>query len=342
MPDCAVLSRRAQIARLRRLAGRALQAYPLRDPRLVFVAHGENTTFRVDDGERYLLRVHRPNRHGRDVDSTEAVRSELWWLAALRAETAIAVPEPVPTRDGELTTMAADPGVAEPRVCSMLRWMDGRIHAGSARPEHLRRLGAVMAGLHNHADAWTPPPGFVRIRWDWAAFFGDTMEYGGMNAAKVWDLIPGDLRPQFDLVAARMEAVMAGLGHGPDAFGLIHADLHLENALFTRDEVRLIDFDDCGYGHRVYDLAVALWELRHDPGYPEFREALLAGYTAHRPLPHAQLDHLDAFIMAREVAFGLWFAGTARVNPAFAADLDDVLDAVRNALRTLLDQPGAG
>ena len=336
MPDCAVLSRRAQLARLRRLATRALEAYPLTDPRLEFVAHGENTTFRVADGERYLLRVHRPNRHGRDVDSAAAVRSELWWLTALRDEAGIAVPEPVRTRDGELTTVATDPGVAGPRVCSMLRWMDGRIHSGSARPDHLRKLGAVMARLHNHADTWTPPPGFVRIRWDWTAFFGDAMEYGGLNAAKVWDLIPVGLRPLFDRVAARMDAVMSRLGHGPDAFGLIHADLHLDNALFTRDEVRLIDFDDCGYGHRVYDLAVALWELRQRPDYPAFRDALVGGYTARRPLPGAQLDQLDSFIMAREVAFGLWYTGMAQVNPAFAADLDEVLEAIRQSLLTLL------
>jgi hypothetical protein len=36
-----------------------------------------------------------------------------------------------------------------------------------------------MARLHNHADQWRVPPGFVRIRWDWETFLGDTMIYGG-------------------------------------------------------------------------------------------------------------------------------------------------------------------
>ena len=66
-------------------------------------------------------------------------------------------------------------------MCSVLRWMDGRVHAAAPRPVHLRRLGIVMAQLHNHADQWRTPPGFVRIRWDWETFFGDTMIYGGLT-----------------------------------------------------------------------------------------------------------------------------------------------------------------
>ena len=63
-----------------------------------FIAHGENTTFRVDSGEgRYLMRVHRPNRHGSGVDSRVAVGSELNWLAALQTDTKLSVPTPTRT-----------------------------------------------------------------------------------------------------------------------------------------------------------------------------------------------------------------------------------------------------
>jgi Ser/Thr protein kinase RdoA (MazF antagonist) len=62
-------------------------------------------------------------------------------------------------------------------------------------------------------------------------------------------------------------------------FGLIHADLHQENYLFHGKQVRAIDFDDCGYGPFVYDLAVTLSELEHRADYPTLRAALLAGYA---------------------------------------------------------------
>ena len=80
-----------------------------------------------------------------------------------------------------------------------------------------------------------------------------------------------------------------------DDDGLIHADLHLGNALFQRGDVKLIDFDDCGTGPRLYEVAVALWELRDGPDYPAFRDALLAGYRAHRDV---DVTHLDDYIAA--------------------------------------------
>jgi Ser/Thr protein kinase RdoA (MazF antagonist) len=336
-----MFSHRQRVARMRRVAVRALDAYPLMDRELRFISDDENTTFRVDatapDGrDRFLLRVHRPARHGRNIDSAAAIGSELAWLTALRAGTDLLVPVPLPTTDGKLTTVAASPDVPEPRVCSVLRWMDGRIHSAAPRPVHLHRLGGVMARLHNHAGQWRVPPGFARIRWDRETFFGDTMVYGGISAADVWDLLPDDLRRRFARVASGMRRVMTHLGEGADNFGLIHADLHLDNALFWRDEVRVIDFDDCGFGYWLYDIAVALWELRYRDDYERFRSALIDGYTRHRPLPPGGLAYLDDFIATREVAFGLWFTGTAQVNPVFRAELDQMQEDIGRSLDTLL------
>ena len=80
-------------------------------------------------------------------------------------------------------------------VCSVLRWMDGRIHESSPRPVHLARLGAADGQLHVQADAWTPPADFVRIHWDHETFFGDVMVYGNSPAAECWDLLPSGCGP---------------------------------------------------------------------------------------------------------------------------------------------------
>jgi Ser/Thr protein kinase RdoA (MazF antagonist) len=311
-----VTSRQAQVARLRRVALAALDHYLLPAGRLTFLTHGENTTFRHDSpAGSHLVRVHRPQRHGRDVDSAAAIRSEIAWLRAIRAETELSVPEPVVANDGATTVEAS--AIGETRVCSVLRWMDGRILERSARPVHLRRVGEVMARLHLQADAWTSPSDFVRISWDHETFFGDVMVYGATSAADCWALLPPEVCARFESVSSRMTDVLGSVNDG----GLIHADLHLGNVLFQRGGVSLIDFDDCGHGQRIYDLAVALWELRERPDYPAFRDALLQGYRAHREL---DVGLLDEFIAVRQVAFGLWFTGMAQANPAFATKLDDV------------------
>ena len=308
-------SRQAQLVRLRRVAEAALDKYPLPDGRLTFVAHGENTTFRHDStAGRHLVRVHRPQRHGRGVDSAAAIRSEIAWLQAIRAETELAVPHALSAEDGS-TTVEVTAG--ETRVCSVLRWMDGRIHESSPRPVHLRRLGKAMGLLHDQADAWTPPSDFVRINWDHETFFGDVMVYGNTPAGECWAMLPSEVRARFQAVGDRLADVMLQVG----GVGLIHADLHLGNALFQGGEVKLIDFDDCGTGPRLYELAVALWELRETPDHAVFRDQLLAGYRTHREV---DANHLDDFIALRQVAFDLWFTGTAQVNPAFATKLDGV------------------
>lgn len=327
-----MLSRRAQVARLRRVAVAALPGFDLADGTLTFVNHGENTTFRHDSADgRHLVRVHRPRRHGRDADPTLAIRSEIAWMTAIRADTGIHVPRVRPTRDGTMTAQVT--AGSETRVVSVLRWMNGRIHEQSARPVHLARLGAAMATVHDHADSWTPPADFVRIDWNHETFFGNVMVYGELPAEECWKLLPAPLRRRFDAVADRLGPIMAS---DLDT-GLIHADLHLGNALFEAGQVKLIDFDDCGRGPRVYDVAVALWELRDEPDYPRFRDALVASYRQRREI---DLTHLDDYIALRQVAFDLWYTGTAKVNPDFAARLDkvhawshDMLDVVEGRVR---------
>jgi Ser/Thr protein kinase RdoA (MazF antagonist) len=288
----------------------------LQEGRLTFVDHGENTTFRHEsEAGRYLVRVHRPERHGRGVDTAAAVGSEIAWLRSIRAQSALEVPDVLLSRDGAVTVTATAGGLS--RVCSVLGWMEGRIYAGSARPVHLRRLGEAMALLHEQADAWTPPAGFVRINWDHETFFGDVMVYGNASAAECWSLLPLGLRTRFEAVAERMSDVLAA----NDDVGLIHADLHPGNAVFERDRVKLIDFDDCGTGPREYELAVGLWEFRLNDDYPAYFDALCEGYTARRAIDTSRIDD---YLALRQVGFGLWYTGMAQVNPAFAARLDAV------------------
>ena len=153
---------------------------------------------------------------------------------------------------------------------------------------------ALDAQLHNHADQWRPPDDFVRISWDDNTFFGNAMVFGNVAAADAWFWLPARLRGLFTRVAEQVGAVMEELGRGMDVFGLIHADAHLDNVLFDGGRTFLIDFDDRGFGYRMYDVAVALWELRHRHDFPTFEESFVRGYRRHRPLPMEQMRRARA------------------------------------------------
>lgn len=270
--------------------------YGLGGSRLRLLSDGENTTFRVDaDGGPFVLRVQRSTGSPwHPVRTDDMVRSELAWLTALRGDTDLAVPEPVPADGGE--PMVSVDG----RTCLLLRWMPGRFLDAGLRPVHLERVGRFTALLHEHAAGFRPPPGFVRHQ------VAEVSPEVTANAVAV----VGE-RDAATVVAVldRAAAARDDLGDDRDRYGLVHADLHHENYLFRPGgEPAVIDFDDCGWGHHLYDLAVTVSELQHLPDRERLRAALLRGYRSVRPLPDEQERHLDTFAALRCLLLAITFA----------------------------------
>lgn len=320
------LHRRAQIGLLRQLAGVALAAYDLPPSRLALLSNFSNTTFRVDSatGQRYVLRIHRTG-----TPTVETVGAELAWLAALRRDTLLEVPAPVPTRAGPLLTLASTPGVPWPHICVLFRWMPGQRLRHGLTPRYMERVGELMAHLHNHAAQWELPQGFTRGRVDWpiasARWLPDPFAPEVITSIRtlVADTLSAGEAEQVLAVLARVRASEETLGMSQEGrqatFGLIHADLHYRNLLFARGIVRAIDFDDCGFGPLLYDPAVMLSELLDWPDYPALRAGLLAGYRRVRPLPAEHEAHLDAFIALRRVQDALWML-ESREQPVLSDD----------------------
>ncbi|MDQ2807788.1 MAG: phosphotransferase, partial [Chloroflexota bacterium] len=320
--DFVQLPRRTQIGRLRRLAAAALTAYDLPAPRLTLLAHLFNTTFRVDsaDGQRYVLRIHRAG-----TPTVASVGAELAWLAALRRDTSLEVPAPVPTRSGALLTVAAVPGVVQPHICVLFRWLPGRLRRRGLTPQQMERVGVAMAQLQNHARGWQRPPDFARGRVDWpierARHLADPFapQIVATIQTLVTDTLSATEAAQVTAALERLRATEQALAQEPDTFGLLHADLHYGNLLFARDTLRVIDFDDCGFGPWLYDPAVMLSAILEWPNYAVLRAALLAGYRSVRPLTPEHEAHLDTFIALRRLQDGLW-ALEYRKHPALGDD----------------------
>ena len=52
-------------------------------------------------------------------------------------------------------------------------------------------------------------------------------------------------------------------------------------------DLGVIDFDDCGFGWYMYDLAAAVSFIEHDPRVPELIDAWARGYRTVLELPAA-------------------------------------------------------
>jgi len=296
-----------------------LRRFGIDDAGLTVLRHEHNTTFRVDTAiGRYVLRL---NRMG--VHDERAIGSEMAWLTALAEDTVLGVPVPVAARDGSLVVSASVPGVPEPRLGVLLRWQEGRFVDRRLTPRHLASVGDLLGQLQRHAQGWTPPRGFARPRVDVLTTAARRASVAGPGEHATQDVgpTPNDEAGALELVARLLgdsdrrvvadalrftRRSTAALANTPGVWGLIHADLHYENFLFHGGRAVAIDFDDCGWGACLYDLAVPLSELEGRSNYEALREALLDGYARQRALPSGYDDHIDALTILRRVQLIIW------------------------------------
>jgi Ser/Thr protein kinase RdoA (MazF antagonist) len=339
------LTHRGQLRRLRELGRRALADFGLSDARMTLINHGENTTYRIDGAsigtkpsrrsylvpDRYVLRIHRSG-----YQSSESIESELNWIEALLSEGMVSVPQPLRTINGSLTTTADHPGVDGTRFCSVLCWLKGRSRENDPREQHLYELGRCMARLHNHAAAWPRPSAFTRRHWDSEGLFGDNSGFN-LPAEHVWALVPAAYRDAFAEVAAASKDTFSTLGRSADVYGLIHADLHLGNVFFSGADVRVFDFDDCGFGHHLYDLVVPLSECMDSENRERLLASLITGYESIRSMPDAHIDHLDSFLAIRRVSLALWATDMAQMNERFREHLTGWITNLGEDVKEFLD-----
>ncbi|WP_419178611.1 homoserine kinase [Ensifer adhaerens] len=291
-------------------ARQALVHWGVADQQPELLKYRENAVFRVRlaDGRPAALRLHRAGYH-----SETALRSELQWMAAL-GDGGLAVPRPIAAADGRLLVALPDAGELAAQHVDVIGWVDGEplgesgkrlSHSPGRLVEIFSSLGASMAEMHNLADRWTPPDGFWRAAWNGDGLIGERPIWG-----RFWDCEGLSAAPASALSNLRLDLRqrLAVMPTPARDFGLIHADLVRENVLVDATGVKFIDFDDAGYGYRLFDLATALLKNRREPAYEMIEAALIAGYRSSRSLTEEALAGLPLFLVLRSLTYIGWFA----------------------------------
>jgi Ser/Thr protein kinase RdoA (MazF antagonist) len=293
---------------LQRLATQALALWDLGDCVIAPIKIRENAVFRVDsrDGRRAVLRIHRLGYH-----DDAALHSEFEWMQAL-ASAGVEVPRVMKSRAGRPFERVQSDELPAGRQVDVLEWVDGRqlgaLESGLEGGEEdisgrYYTLGGTAARMHNHTSAWRAPEGFRRHSWCEDGLAGEEPLWG-----RFWELEPLSAAQRRLFERAR-EAIWTDLSaYGKDGaqFGLIHADLVPENVLVDGERVRVIDFDDAGFGWHLFDVATSLYFIRGEPYFDTAMEAFVTGYRAHRPLVDAQLQQLPLFMAARSTTYLGW------------------------------------
>jgi Ser/Thr protein kinase RdoA (MazF antagonist) len=305
----------------------ALAQYDLPEPEgLTLLTFSENAVFRADlpNHPPVVVRLHSLGYH-----TPAEVQSELLWIEALRRDGAVVTAGVLSARDGSQVVTACHSSLAD-RHAVVFEHLEGQEPGADSLVEDFRLLGHTTALMHRHAVSWQIPRSFRRFSWDEAGTVGASAHWGD------WREGPNLDDPTRGLLGRAVSTVIERLSaYGKDSarFGLIHADLRLANLLVDGARVKVIDFDDCGFGWFLYDLASALTFMEDDPRVPQLVSSWLDGYRQARPLDIADEEEIATFLMLRRLVILAWLGsrpGTelvASLGAEYARITADLADA---------------
>jgi Ser/Thr protein kinase RdoA (MazF antagonist) len=292
------------------LAESAVQSYELPDVRLRPLKVTSNKQiFRVSSPQRgnFLLRIYSPPQARSSkskkpqaiLRSEAAVHSQMLWLKNLRRTMNLTVSEPVTTKDGALVGRMSSEKELGNSLFTLLRWVPGeQKELVDFSHFEARYFGACIARLHKHAEQYVEPEGFLRPCWDQNYVFG--------SSYPEWNLRERYLSEHqikvLDLASDRIRSELSAMGKSREIFGMIHRDLKPDNVVFHEGTLYIIDFDHCGWGYYLYDLAMPYTQMgRLGERSESMREALLEGYHSERALPVSWQENLQTFLAMRRM-----------------------------------------
>ncbi|MCU0482216.1 MAG: phosphotransferase [Anaerolineae bacterium] len=316
----------AQLERLSALARRAITHYGLDDATVSLLNYTNNAVFKVEaQSGVMILRLYRAG-----LRPLTAIQSELMWLSEL-AEKGVHVPAPI----GEIYTGELE-HEASPVYCTLTTRLEGEpLTYAQMTDDHIRAIGRFIGQLHTIASGFTPSADFSRSRLDYEGLFGDDSPYNPKDGASIFT---DEQKAVMEQVQTRVKATFDYLGQTADTFGLIHADFIPQNMVWDGMKLGAIDFEYCGYGYYLYDLAPMLWMNRNEPNYDHLRLMLWDGYNEIRPQPKNWMNTLPTFVAARHVASCRWIAGNLS-NPSVRARAHQVIAERVEEMKSFLMQP---
>lgn len=256
------------------LALTALKPYNLTNPRLEFIRHNENMTYKVIDEEQcYVLRIHKHKSGadfsilGDDMYSFDSLSAEMQILCDINEKTDIQVQSPIQNIKGDYVSKT-ESGIP----ITLLSWRQGiNLENIEITNDILYAIGEMIGKFHNFSKSYLKSKPLCRKKYDkdmlesWLPYY-ETGVKRGLYAKKHFDVILKTIK--------EIEIRMQDLNKQEGSFGIIHSDLSKSNLLWDDHKVIPIDFCLSGYGYYYHDLGSLFGHFQ----IPEQQEIIIKGY----------------------------------------------------------------
>lgn len=246
-------------------------------------------------GRDYILRITPPN----EEINLRSTRLVLEWLAFL-AERDGPVSKPVRSLKRNLIEQVKS---AEQLYLATAFEKAPGVLAEGMQPEDwsdklFQSLGRAIGACHRIACQYAPPEEYRRPAWEQIGNCFNPLEYlEGVDA----------------IILEKHRLILDAIAHlpvNPECYGLAHLDLHFGNFFVdaASSKITFFDFDDCGYGWYLMDLAMLLFDVlvvyggSDREGFGDrFLEHLLRGYLKHKTLDPFWIAQFPLFLKLLEI-----------------------------------------
>lgn len=260
-----------------------------------FWHRGLNDTYKVSThAGAYILRVYRHSWR-----SLDAIAFEMESLLYLQQQGA-ALSAPIRRQDGEFITLLQAP--EGPRAVVMTEFATGNCLPFDCT-EDGSRFGQAAAQLHVYAQDLHPTP---------ARHVLDAEHLLRQPLRSIAPHLQGRPEDEYfltELAQTLEQALQLAQKQGLD-WGWCHGDFHGGNAHDQQGQIVHFDFDCCGMGWRLFDLATFKWSMRLRQKEEAFWPAFWQGYRQVRAFNPKELELIEAFVALRD----LWLFGLHTAN----------------------------
>lgn len=249
-----------------------------------FIHLSENATYVVysDDKPLYTIRISRS-----DYRTMSQLESEIAWLNIIKNTD---IPAIIP-----VDIMGRYVNYIDGYFVTLFEYIDGEM------PEYndinvMYECGRLAALLHNSVK----PDYIDRPVWSIDNMTGENGLWGNWRLNS--ELTEDDIILIDNIIE---ESKLKINDYKTNKYGLIHIDLRMTN-LIKSDKFYAIDFDDCGFGYYIQDLAAALSFMETSDNIDELKSVWYKGYEEISFLTDEDKAMADTFIFLRRIQLLAW------------------------------------
>ena len=266
----------------------ALNEFELRNPRVELLDSIDHCNAKVvTERDTFFLKI-------LESGHTETgLHSRLHFAEFLR-DGGLSIPSTIATKTGRrFATVCVG---SEKRQAVMYRWVEGETLGRHAEEHWIERCGELLARLHIRSQEFEALDGIEFRSWEEVCVPSEDGWLCQFLANSPLDVSKKEI---IETAAAQARSINARLPRDRQNYGLIHADFHGDNLIFDGETIWIVDLDDVGWGHFLFDVAwpAVMFAKRH-PDASEFLEPFLRGYERTRPLSIGEKELLPEFLLA--------------------------------------------